>query len=206
MDGTFKILTVADIVTVNRSMITRFGGFYVEADQNLGNPGALEYVFEAIQGSLFGQDLYPTLIEKAAVLCWKIIRNHVFHDGNKRTGMEVCRLFLDLNGYDMRIDRVVVGAVVFGLTICYKVAMYVVTAGQYCSGTGTGSTRFYRVCNDLSLVLLLFVDLIIFIACLFLLKHDIKKPYAFLVVIAYGIYALLSPFLWDLPFFLTATR
>jgi death-on-curing protein len=93
-------------------MITTFGGFFVEGDQNLGNPGSLEYALEAIQGSLFGQDLYPTLIEKAAALCWRVIRNHVFHDGNKRTGMEVCRLFLDLNGYVMRIDQGVVGMAV----------------------------------------------------------------------------------------------
>jgi death on curing protein len=108
MGRAFKTLTIADIVAVNHAMITTFGGFFVEADENLGNPGSLEHVLEAIQGSLFGRDLYPTLTEKAAALCWRIIRSHVFHDGNKRTGMEVCRLFLDLNGYMMRIDRDVI--------------------------------------------------------------------------------------------------
>jgi death-on-curing family protein len=34
--------------------------------------------------------------------------NHVFHDGNKRTGMEACRMFLELNGYEMLIDSNVV--------------------------------------------------------------------------------------------------
>jgi len=96
-------------VAVNRSLVDTFGGFYSEADQNLVNPGSLEYALQAIQGLPFGQDPYPTLIEKAAALCWRIITNHVFYDGNKRTGMEVCRQLLELNGHVMRIDRAVVG-------------------------------------------------------------------------------------------------
>lgn len=88
-------------------MIEEFGGFFA-GDDNLANPGSLEHVLEAIQGSLFGRELYPTLIEKAAAIGWRIIVGHTFHDGNKRTGMEACRLFLDLNGYDMRIDHEVV--------------------------------------------------------------------------------------------------
>ena len=73
-----------------------------------------------------------------------------------------------------RTVKVVVGVVALGVTTCYKVAIYVLTAGQYCTGTGTGSTRFYRVCNDLSLVLLLFVDLLLFIGGVFILKHNIR--------------------------------
>ncbi len=47
-------------------------------------------------------------LEKAAALAWQIIRAHIFHDGNKRTGMEACRLMLEMNGYVMRIDREVI--------------------------------------------------------------------------------------------------
>lgn len=28
---------------------------------------------------------------------------HVFHDGNKRTGMLACQIFLELNEYDLQI-------------------------------------------------------------------------------------------------------
>ncbi len=107
MAGTEQTLTVAQIAEINRRMIEEFGGFFAGKD-NLANPGSLEHVLAAIQGSLFGQELYPTLIEKAAVIGWRIIVGHVFHDGNKRTGMEACRLFLDLNGHDMRIDSEVI--------------------------------------------------------------------------------------------------
>ena len=32
---------------------------------------------------------------------YNIIANHVFSDGNKRTGLETCLLFLKLNGYHL---------------------------------------------------------------------------------------------------------
>jgi death on curing protein len=108
MGRTRQTLTVADIVEINRRIIAEFGGIFLAGDNNLANPGSLEHALEEIQGSLFGQELYPTIIEKAAVLGWRIIANHVFHDGNKRTGMEVCYLFLRLNDYEMRIARDVI--------------------------------------------------------------------------------------------------
>ena len=108
MGRALKTLTQADIIEINSRLIKRFGGIYFEADQNLANPGSLDHILDAIQGSLFGVDLYPTVLEKAAAIAWRIIVGHVFHDGNKRTGMEACRVFLELNGYIMKIDRDVV--------------------------------------------------------------------------------------------------
>lgn len=89
-------------------MIAAYGGFFTEGDDNLANPGSLTHTLEMIQGSFFGHDPYPTVVEKAAILAWRIIKGHVFHDGNKRTGVESCRLMLDLNGYTMKVDREVV--------------------------------------------------------------------------------------------------
>lgn len=36
--------------------------------------------------SVFGEDAYPTIEEKAAHLLYFIIKNHPFNDGNKRSG------------------------------------------------------------------------------------------------------------------------
>lgn len=47
-------------------------------------------------------ELYPTIIEKAAILGYSIIANHPFIDGNKRTGQHVMEVFLNLNGYSLR--------------------------------------------------------------------------------------------------------
>jgi death-on-curing protein len=88
MDRTFETLTVAEIVEINRRMIESFGGIFFSGDRNLANPGSLEHALEEIQTTLFDQELYPTLFEKAAVIGWRIIAGYIFHDGNKRTGME----------------------------------------------------------------------------------------------------------------------
>ena len=48
-----------------------------------------------------GHDLYPTIIEKAAALCFSLIQNHPFVDGNKRVGHAAMELFLIFNGYEV---------------------------------------------------------------------------------------------------------
>jgi len=108
MVGTGKTLTVPDVVEINRRMISHFGGIFFEGDDNLANRGSLEYVLEEIHGSLYGQELYPDLFQKAGLIAWRIIVGHVFHDGNKRTGMEACRLFLELNGLVLQMDMEIV--------------------------------------------------------------------------------------------------
>jgi death on curing protein len=115
MGRTFETLTISEIVEINRRMIQSFGGVFFEGDRNLANSGSLEFVLAEIQGPLFDTELYPSIMEKAAAIGWRIIAGHIFHDGNKRTGMEACRQFLDLNGYTLRIDREAV-------TIALKIA------------------------------------------------------------------------------------
>ena len=48
-----------------------------------------------------GHDLYPTVIEKAAALCFSLIKNHPFVDGNKRVGHAAMEAFLNRNGYEI---------------------------------------------------------------------------------------------------------
>jgi death-on-curing protein len=48
-----------------------------------------------------GEDLYPTIIEKAAALGFSLIKNHPFVDGNKRIGHAAMEAFLILNGYEI---------------------------------------------------------------------------------------------------------
>ena len=51
-----------------------------------------------IYQSFGGEDLYPTLEEKAAHLLYFITKNHSFHDGNKRIAATIFLYFLDRNG------------------------------------------------------------------------------------------------------------
>lgn len=48
--------------------------------------GNLEGLFGNVFQSVFGQDAYPSIEEKAAHLLYFIIKNHPFNDGNKRSG------------------------------------------------------------------------------------------------------------------------
>lgn len=105
MSGTsLQSISVEEILEINRIAIESSVGLYQPENRNLLHPGSLEHVLEETQGVLFGQQLFPTVFEKAAAIAWRIIRGHIFNDGNKRTGMIVCAVFLDNNGYDFRVD------------------------------------------------------------------------------------------------------
>jgi len=97
-------LSVDHICDINREWIGRYGGRYVAADRNLLNRASLEYVLTAIEYPVFGQHLFPTLIEKAAAVAWWIIAGHVFNDGNKRTGMQAAIELLAINGVHTTFD------------------------------------------------------------------------------------------------------
>jgi death-on-curing protein len=54
--------------------------------------------------TLFGEEQFPTLVEKAAALLHALTYHHVFMDGNKRTGLRAVTLFLLVNGYELTWD------------------------------------------------------------------------------------------------------
>ena len=63
-------------------------------------PGALEMLVNAPKEKLFGQELYPTIYEKAAILMINLATKHVFHNGNKRTAFITLDIFMELNGFE----------------------------------------------------------------------------------------------------------
>lgn len=75
------------------------------AEAHLGRPaeigdyGLLESAVARPQASVFGQDAYPTVHEKAAALLQSLATNHALIDGNKRTAFVATALFYELNGF-----------------------------------------------------------------------------------------------------------
>ncbi|RSM69706.1 type II toxin-antitoxin system death-on-curing family toxin [Amycolatopsis sp. WAC 01375] len=63
--------------------------------------GLLDAAAHRPQSSLMGQDAYPGLHEKAAVLLESLVRNHPLVDGNKRLGWMAVFVFYGLNGADL---------------------------------------------------------------------------------------------------------
>lgn len=64
----------------------------------------LDYLLDAVQAEMFGKPLYPTISDKAVIYYYNIICNHIFSDGNKRTGLASALLFLNLNGFDLSLN------------------------------------------------------------------------------------------------------
>ena len=67
--------------------------------------GTLESALYHAYASFDGKDLYPTLEEKAARQVYGIIHNHPFLDGNKRTGLFVMLVFLELNDIKLHFSQ-----------------------------------------------------------------------------------------------------
>lgn len=76
----------------------------IAADLRVGplrDLGLLESAARRPATSLFGQDAYGTIHEKAAVLLESIVGNHALVDGNKRLSWMAAFVFYGLNGFDI---------------------------------------------------------------------------------------------------------
>ena len=67
-------------------------------DVGVRDEGLLNSALESAFATFDGQDLYPTKEEKGARLGYALISNHAFVDGNKRIGIYVMLVFLEMNG------------------------------------------------------------------------------------------------------------
>ena len=87
-----KTLSKNQIVMLHESLIDEFGG-----SRGIRDEGLLESAIRAPFQTFAGQDLYPTIQAKAAQLCYGLVKNHAFVDGNKRIGVHAMLVFLELN-------------------------------------------------------------------------------------------------------------
>jgi len=95
-----RYLTKQQIIRINKATVDVHGGNFTPP-YNFLHEENLDYLLEAVQAEMFGQPLYMTVTDKAALYCFTIIGNHIFTDGNKRTGLGAALLFLNLNGFDI---------------------------------------------------------------------------------------------------------
>ncbi|MEM1326033.1 MAG: type II toxin-antitoxin system death-on-curing family toxin [Bacteroidota bacterium] len=83
---------------IHSILIKQYGGSAGVRDLN-----SVESAINRPYSTFGGNDLYPTVIEKAAAIAESIIKNHPFIDGNKRTGYALMLLTL----MDQNIDILV---------------------------------------------------------------------------------------------------
>ncbi len=91
-----RYLTVIEVITLHRMALEQSGGAAGIRDQ-----GALESAIAQPAMCFGGMVLYPTLTEKAATLCFSLVMNHAFVDGNKRVGHAAMETFLTLHGQEI---------------------------------------------------------------------------------------------------------
>lgn len=93
-------LTVQDIYELHRELEDAFVLSSGVRDKNL-LASAVNTPFQTFMGN----DLYPSLYNKAAQLCYGIANNHPFIDGNKRTALHSMYVYLIINGYDITASQ-----------------------------------------------------------------------------------------------------
>ena len=88
------------VVRIHSSLIAKTGGMDGVRDENLLD-SALKSPFQTFGGN----ELYPDILDKASQLCYSLIENHPFSDGNKRIGVHITLLFLKLNNVDLSYSQ-----------------------------------------------------------------------------------------------------
>jgi len=90
------MIPIKEVEQLHRILIDKFGGSHGVRDLE-----AIESAIARPFQTFDGNDLYPSVLEKAASLIESILVNHPFIDGNKRTGYTLLRIYLIQNGVDI---------------------------------------------------------------------------------------------------------
>lgn len=91
-----RYLSLTEVLIIYRRIIAQTGGSLGIRDFN-----ALESALAQPRATYGGEDLYPTIVDKASSLGFSLIQNHPFIDGNKRIGHAAMETFLILNGFEI---------------------------------------------------------------------------------------------------------
>jgi death on curing protein len=92
-----RYLTLAEVIDLHSMMLQQSGG-----SSGIRDLGALESAIAQPRMTFGGDELYPTIVEKASALGFSIVMNHPFVDGNKRAGHAAMETFLVLNRLEIK--------------------------------------------------------------------------------------------------------
>ncbi|MBH8553295.1 type II toxin-antitoxin system death-on-curing family toxin [Nostocaceae cyanobacterium CENA357] len=91
-----RYLLLFEVVELHRQIIEQSGGAL-----GIRDLGALESALAQPRMTFGGQELYPTLVDKASAIGFSLVMNHPFIDGNKRIGHAAMEVFLVMNGLEI---------------------------------------------------------------------------------------------------------
>lgn len=93
-------LSLDKVMKLHEMISAQTGG-----DPNIRDYGLLESALEGPFQTFGDVELYPSLLEKGVRLGFTLISNHPFVDGNKRIGMLVMLVFLEVNGIFIKMTN-----------------------------------------------------------------------------------------------------
>ena len=91
-----KTLSKRQILMLHRQLVEQTGG-----SDGIRDEGLLDSALSAPFQSFDYTDVYPSLQQKAARLCFGLVKNHPFVDGNKRISAHAMLVFLAVNGVEL---------------------------------------------------------------------------------------------------------
>ncbi|GLG05961.1 type II toxin-antitoxin system death-on-curing family toxin [Sellimonas catena] len=103
-------LSKSQILLIHDQLITETGG-----SSGLLDEGLLDSALNAPFQTFGEEDVYPSLQQKAARLCFGLVKNHPFVDGNKRIGAHAMLVFLALNGVELQHSQTELSDVILRL-------------------------------------------------------------------------------------------
>lgn len=93
MSGPLSHPTVSAVLAIHKEVLAAHGGSPGLRDESL-----LESAVAAPQATMMGRPVFYDPLEAAAAYLFYLCRNHPFVDGNKRTALATCLVFLSENG------------------------------------------------------------------------------------------------------------
>ncbi len=114
-----RYLSASDVVAINEAITGSAGIRELRLlDSALRRPALV----------LFGEEQFPTLLDKAAAYLHSLAYHHLFYDGNKRTAVRAVELFLSRNGmrliYTAAVDDAFVLEIAQGLHDVQHIALW----------------------------------------------------------------------------------
>jgi len=86
--------TVEAVKAIHWEVLQAHGG-----SAGIRDEGLLDSAVAAPQATMMGKPMFSEPVEVAAAYLFYLCRNHPFIDGNKRTALATCLVFLSENGY-----------------------------------------------------------------------------------------------------------
>lgn len=93
-------MTINEVIRIHDLSIRKFGG-----RNGVRDYGLLESALHRPYSTFDGNELYPSIVEKASAIVHSLVGNHPFNDGNKRIGYILMRRLLLMNNLNINASQ-----------------------------------------------------------------------------------------------------